>query len=65
MANQYFYVRARRPRPNSAPERCLRDDTWTRVGTAVGGAHGWGAAPRESSRAARGRAQPETLAAAA
>ena len=48
MANQYFYVRTRRPAQKRAPERCLRDDTWTRVGTAVGGAHGWGAAPRES-----------------
>ena len=35
MANQYFYVRDRRPRPNSAPERCLRDNTWTRASTTV------------------------------
>ena len=55
MANQYFYVRARRPRPNSAPERCPRDNTWTRRHGGQGGAHGWRVRGRALSATTRKR----------
>ena len=55
MANQYFYVRARRPRPNSAPERCPRDNTWTRRHGGHGGAHGWRVRGRALSATTRKR----------
>ena len=61
MANQYFYVRARRPRPNSAPERCPRDNTWTRRHGGHGGAHGWRVRGRALSATTRKRRERPAL----
>ena len=60
MANQYFYVRARRLRPNSAPERCPRDNTWTRRHGGHGGAHGWRVRGRALSATTRKRRETRT-----